>query len=192
MGDTLCGCARISTHAVGYESRSGTNLRSVQLVDYRYDRRTPSLGLHRTARPPPDAPAEPLACSALDPDLDDCRHAAGRWMAVVCTRGTFAGVWWSAKICRSQRGSKRCFGRGCRLQNPKESQPQTAAMPTRTALLVESSASRQIFFSIRPYHDGVLDRACTLLFLSRRRITSRIFCLQHRVLAHRAGHALPE
>src|SRR5437899_6904721 len=79
-----------------------------------------------------------------------------------------------------------------RIFQAKESQPQTAAMPNRTALLVESSASRQIFLSIRPYHDGVLDRACTLLFLSRRRITSRIFRLQHRDLAHRAGHALPE
>src|SRR5437588_1204953 len=110
--------------------------------------RTQPLGIHRPARSPADAADEPLARAALDPHLDDRLDAHGRWLDLV-RPGTGAA--------RLRRPATFCGHRGCRIgggyghfcfQGAEEIEPTREAMPDRAALLVESTASRQVFVSL--------------------------------------------
>src|ERR1043166_4066826 len=94
-----------------------------------YDRRTASLGLHRTARSPRDAPDESLARATLDPLLDDRGDAHGRRLAVVHAGRGAVGSRWGTKIRGRGRGGQRGAGRSRRLQDPEASEPPAAAMP---------------------------------------------------------------
>src|SRR5580704_513635 len=65
---------------------------------------TQPLGNHRASRTPCDAADEPVARAALDPLLDDRRHADGRWLAVVRTGRHAAALRRGATV--------RCGGNG--------------------------------------------------------------------------------
>src|ERR1700676_4472066 len=60
--------------------------------------RTQPLGNHRAPRSPGDAADEPVARAAVDPLLDDRRHANGRWLAVVRTGRHAADFWRGATV----------------------------------------------------------------------------------------------
>src|ERR1051326_2903618 len=100
------------------------------------------MGIYRTARPPLDAEAESLACTALDSLLDDRGHAIGGWLAVFLAGGTFAVVRRGATVCGGERVGAGCPGWRCCVQAPEEIKPPSAALSAGTALLVESIASR--------------------------------------------------
>src|SRR5882724_5578947 len=99
------------------------------------------MGIHRTSRPPLNAEAESLARSAMDSLLDDCGDAAGRRVVVVFASGDFAGVWRAAEICSCKRSDIGCDRGRRRLQAAEKIESSAAALPTGTALLVESPAS---------------------------------------------------
>src|SRR5580693_9157725 len=71
---------------------------------YRDGCRTQPLGNHRAPRSPGDAADEPVARAAMDPVLDDCSHADGRWLAVVRAGRHAPDLWRAAAICRGGSG----------------------------------------------------------------------------------------
>src|SRR5438874_2339855 len=60
--------------------------------------------VHFLARPQPDAAAERLEASALDPSLDAARLPRGRWLALVHDRDSAAAVRRSGPVPGSRRG----------------------------------------------------------------------------------------
>src|SRR5947208_698242 len=120
MGGAFRGRRESSADAVGFERGDGTSLKLEQGAGERYDRHTPSMGIHRTARPPLDAADEPLARATLDTLLDDRGNATGRRMAVVFARSDFVGLRWAAEICGGECGGKRRSGWRCRIQAAEE------------------------------------------------------------------------
>src|SRR5580704_11215535 len=89
----------------------------ITILRYRDGCRTQPLGNHRAPRSPSDAADEPVARAAVDPVLDDCGHADGRWLAVVRAGWHAADLWRAAAICRGGSGFRRRRWRRLRIQN---------------------------------------------------------------------------
>src|SRR6266403_4808187 len=105
----------------------------------------------------------------MDSLLDDCGDPVGRRMVVVFAGGNFAFVRRTAEVCCGEHGDIGCHGWRRSLQAAEKVESPAAALPARTALLVKSFAARQVFLSIRAYHDGVFHRSGDQLLLSRGR-----------------------
>lgn len=126
------------------------------------------------------------------PSLDDPGYTYGGRLALVWTRDHAVARWRTATILR-HRG---CRGRGdfrhFSLQGTEKTQPASAALPTGTALLVESAAAGQVLVSIGTYNDGFLGGAGGELLLSLPGSSTVLSGDQHCGFPHRAGNALPE
>src|ERR1700724_176659 len=83
------------------------DVQRITRMRYRDGCRTQPLGLHRAPRSPGDAADEPLARAAMDPVLDDCGHAHGRWLAVVRARRHAADLWRAAAVRSGGSGGGR-------------------------------------------------------------------------------------
>src|SRR5260370_20489680 len=128
----------------------------------------------------------------MDPHLDDRGDAHGRWLDLVRAGDDAVCVWrpaaffghWRRWVCRNLGYF--------RFQGIEENEPAAAALPDRTALLVEGATAGSVLVSFRTHYDGVLDRAGGQLLLSLARRRAFFPRAEHCGFPHRAGHAFSE
>src|ERR1035441_4554073 len=148
--------------------------------------------VHHVARLQPDAARAPVAGAALDPRVDDLRHARRRWLAVVCHGDRHPTVRRSYALRGGgHRGSGGSSGnRG--VPFPEEAdQPQTP-LRHRAALLGQTAASGPFLFSVRPYDNGLCGSAVAGGLLSEPAVRIAVLRREHRALARPAGDAFLE
>src|SRR5579864_1154521 len=107
-----------------------------------------------------------MARTTMDPVLDDRRDAHGRRLALVCAGHHSAALGRAAALFGGGCSGFRCDCWNHSVQGAEALEPPAPALSAGAALLVEGLATRQIFLSFGPYHDGVLHRSGTQLLLS--------------------------